>query len=151
MPLPPRLFPGDEELGKRDDDHRPGKRGPVSATWQQRRISHGPHRRTIKRVALGIVALIALYYFFKNMPTDLENPRARPTYNHDPQKPPQGSETKSPPASNQGTIPKTNEPKTSEGLHYFNGPIKFYKLASTLHAMARTHGSELINHNVVSY
>src|SRR3954447_23475400 len=85
MPLPPRLFPGDEELGKRDDDHKPGKKSNLGIPWQHRRLSQGPHRRTLKRAALGFIALVALYYFFKNMPTDLENPSHRPQYNHPPE------------------------------------------------------------------
>jgi hypothetical protein len=149
MPLPPRLFPGDEELGKRDDDHRPGKRVSMGNTWAQRRLAHGPHRRTMKRVALGIIALIAVYYFFKNMPTDLENPKLRPNYSHTPQEQPQGTGPKPPPSTNQDSSHITDDEKTTE--HYFNGPIKFYQLAKTLHAMSRTHGSELINRNVVSF
>lgn len=148
MPLPARLFPGDEELGKRDDDHIPGKRVPLGVTWQQRRIAYGPHQRTIKKVALGMLALIALYYFFKNMPTDLENPRTRPNYDHTPQNQAQG--TRPSPPSDQGSNPKNANREQTESLHYFNGPIKFYQLAQSLHAVSRTKGSDLINRNVVS-
>ena len=150
MPLPPRLFHGDEELGKKDDDHKPGTKGPLDRVWQQRRLLQGPHRRTIRRVGLGILALIGLYYFFKNMPTDLTNPRPRPNYDHPagPAAPISGS--RAPPPVNQVPTPKPVEEEAAvKSQHYFNGPIKFYQLASTLHAVSRTKGSELINQNVV--
>lgn len=151
MALPPRLFTGDEELGKKDDDHKPGRKSSLSAVWQQRRLSHGPHRRTLKRIALGALALIVVYYFFKNMPTDLENPRIRPHYDHSPQETTQGTGSKPATPANQGSMPKPgHEETTAVSPHYFNGPIKFYQLASTLHAVSRTKGSDLINRNVVS-
>ena len=146
MPLPPRLFSGDEELGKKDDDHRRGGRTPMGLAWQHRRIPHGPHRRTLKRLALGILAFIVLYYFFKNMPTDLENPRQRPSYgftagpNAPPPKSTPGEDSRSKPG-HEGTAESV--------AHDFNGPIKFYHLASTLHAVSKTRGAELINHNVL--
>lgn len=150
MALPPRLFAGDEELGKKNDDHKPGKKSSLGIAWQQRRLSHGPLRRTVKRVALGALALIAVYYFFKNMPTDLENPRPRPHYDHRIQETKPGTGSKPPPSINQDSIPKPgHEETTTVSPHYFNGPIKFYQLATTLHAVSRTKGSELINRNVL--
>lgn len=151
MPLPPRLFAGDEELGKKNDDHKPGKgmKSPLGIAWQQRRLPYGPQRRNMKRVALGLVVLISLYYFFKNMPTDLENPRPWPHYDHNPEQPgpAQGSR---PPAANQGSMQKPGHVETAKvPQHYFNGPIKFYQLASTLHAVSKTRGAELVNRNVV--
>lgn len=153
MPLPPRLFAGDEELGKKNDDHKPGMgvRSPLGIAWQQRRLPRGSQRRNMKRVALGLIVLICLYYFFKNMPSDLENPRPRPRYDHNPDQvgPAQGSR---PPAANQGSVQKPgNEQKVEVSQHYFNGPIKFYQLASTLHAVSKTKGAELVNRNVVCF
>lgn len=148
MPLPPRLFAGDVELGKKDDDHKQGMKSPLGIMWQQRRIPHGPHRRSMKRLALGILALVALYYFFKNMPTDLKPPRSRPNYG-----PPSSGAvpvipSKEPPSSQVGThLEKWKD--TEKVVKDFNGPIKFYKLAASLHAVANTRGSELVNRNVV--
>lgn len=145
MPMPPRLFPGDVELGKRDDDHKPGSKSGLGIAWQHRRMPHRPHRRTMKRIALGIFALVGLYYFFKNMPTDLENPRPRPSYG-----PAKTNTPSSNPPNNPGSVPKSGLKDTAEvPQHDFNGPIKFYHLASTLHAVSRTRGSDLINNNVV--
>lgn len=146
MPLPPRLFPGDEELGKRDDNHRPGgRKNALGLAWQHRRIPvvHGPHRRNLKRVALGMLGIICIYYFFKNMPTDLERPRQRPDFSRPSSI---GQPVKAPPQSSKSG----KEADTKLLLHDFNGPIKFYELASTLHAASRTRGAELINPNVVS-
>lgn len=142
MPLPPRMFPGDEELGKRDDDHKPGgKKNPLGLVWQGRRmaVAHGPPRRTLKRVGLGILALIAVYYFFKNMPTDLENPSRRPHY-----VPNTGSSTPS-------RTPTSQKAKggAAEIPHDFSGPIKFYELAESLHSVENTRGMDPINPNVV--
>lgn len=54
----------DEELGKKDDDHRytgPGRFNPL-----QRSAVHRP-----KRIVFLIVLIICAYQFFKHMPTDL--------------------------------------------------------------------------------
>jgi hypothetical protein len=146
MPLPPRLFPGDEELGKRDDDHKPGgAKNPLGLVWQHRRmgVTHGLHRRTLKRAALGILGLVVMYYFFKNMPTDVENRSYRPQYKAD---------TRPSPLPRAAAYPAIGKPpKQSDEapLHNFNGPIKFYDLAGTLHTVHHTRGFELINTNVV--
>jgi len=155
MPLPPRLFPGDEELGKRDDDHRPGTgiglgiKTPLGKVWQHRRMSHGPHRRTMRRLALGALAIIGLYYFFINMPTDLENPRQRPHYSSQGGGAGSGTDLRTPPAAQGSRFKPAHDQDAQEPLHNFNGPIKFYQLASSLHAVANTRGAELINQNVV--
>jgi hypothetical protein len=101
----------------------------------------------LKKIALGILGLIVLYYFFKNMPTDLENPRQRPNYG-----PSAGSNAPpKPPTVNQDSTSKPGSGGTAEPVaHDYNGPIKFYHLASTLHAVSKTRDSDLINHNVVS-
>ena len=145
MPLAPRLFPGDEELGKRDDDHRPGTKSPLGMAWQQRRIPHGPPRRSLKRAAMVVIVLIAAYYFFKNMPTDLKIPRARPHYDHSPGQSSLTAGARGPP-SDQGPMEEAKE----KSQYYFNGPIKFYQLASSLHDVSNTKGSELVNQNVVN-
>ncbi|TVY67464.1 hypothetical protein LSUE1_G007397, partial [Lachnellula suecica] len=152
MPLPPRLFPGDEELGKRDDDHKPGTglKSPLGIVWQQRRRSHVPQRRTMKRVALGALVFIILYYFFKNMPTDLENPRQRPHYASPGNVPAPANGLGRPPPGFQGSKSQPAAEKTTEvPLHNFNGPIKYYQLAASLHAVTNTRGGELINQNVL--
>lgn len=117
MPLPQRRFHGgDEELGKKDDDHKVGGKG---HTWQQRRIQAWPRRSSLKKFALGTLVVIGFYYFFKNMPTDLEQPRLRPSYG-----PPAGPNAPAP-----RTVPnrynsksRTTVEETEETpAHNFNG------------------------------
>ena len=155
--MAPRLFVGDEELGKKDDEYRPGMKSPLGlgAVWQQRRVSRLPPRRTIKRLGLGLLGIIVLYYFFYNMPTDLGPPRQRPNYhtNSDPEShtvPTKVADSKPQNVVKPGVSKHSSgkEPKTMP--HDFNGPIKFYRLAVSLHAVSNTRGSELINRNVVS-
>ncbi|RDL30461.1 Uncharacterized protein BP5553_10339 [Venustampulla echinocandica] len=158
MPLPPRLFPGDVELGKRDDDHRPGTKitNPLGLglglLWEPRRLPHAPHRRSIRRFALGVLALIALYYFFNNIPTDLGPPRKRPYYN-----PPDSGPT---PALPTGLKTSSAEPphkhkqeQEEDGVEIlrrnFNGPIKFYKLASSLRAAPTARPADLYNRDIL--
>jgi hypothetical protein len=146
MPLPPRLFPGDEELGKKDDDHKPGVNSPLRISWRQWRLSHGPHRRNMKRVALGLVILTCIYYIFKNMPTHLENPRPQPAYDHTSGQTRLAAGSWSLPPASQGSV-RVHEEITEAEQHYFNGPINFYQLSSTLRAVSKTRGSELVNQN----
>ncbi|CAG8977978.1 hypothetical protein HYALB_00001859 [Hymenoscyphus albidus] len=154
----PRFFPGDEELGKKDDEYKPGMKSPLGLRiiWQQRRTpSHLRYRRTFKRLGLGLLALVALYYFFYNMPTDLGQPRPRPHYH------PVEDTTYLPTSVPDVTLPKEpgkkppslpNGSKNGPGKevwHDFSGPIKFYKLASTLKSVSGTRGSQLLNRNVL--
>lgn len=150
MPLPPRLFPGDVELGKRDDDHRPGSKSSLSMAWQQHQLLHSPHRRTMKRLALAIIALVVLYYFFKNMPTDLKSPRTRPHYDHSGgQQSPIGSSKTPPPRDQDPTSDSERERTADQSLHHYSGPIKFYELAASLHGVVKNKGPPSTNKNVV--
>jgi hypothetical protein len=121
MPLAKRLFADDEELGKKDDDHRPAEGAMVAPTlraWRPRR----------KRVLIGFFALFFLYLFVKYIPTDVPPVSQRidtrfgmPT-GHAPNHEPVDSAAPSPP-------PRPSKTATE---HYFDGPIKFYNLGSTL-------------------
>lgn len=151
MALPPRLFPGDEELGKKYDDHQPGSKGSLGAIWQHRRLGHGPHRRTLKRLALGALAFITVFYFFRNMPTDMENPRVRPHYDHSSRDTTSGIVTRPPPVKH-GSAPQSVHDETAvASRHYFNGPIRFHQLASTLREVSRAKGSDSMNRNIASF
>ncbi len=140
MPHPPRLFPGDVELGKRDDDHKPGSKRPLSATWPHHRVFW---RRSNRKIVVGLVLLVALYYFFKNMPTDLGPRTSRPDYDHKSavQRPSRWPNSQ---AAKHGESGGSSQPGTAdsnlaepETKHSFNGPIKFYELAATLVAIAK--------------
>lgn len=154
MPLPPKLFQGDMELGKRDDDHKPGQRTPIGLAWKHRR----PHvqRRSIKKIMLGLLVGIGLYYFYKNMPTDLKNPRQRPHYTQSGGAPARAGwkGTDGLKASSSQLNPNEDSKSAGDELtdvpeHDFNGPIGFHRLASTLYGMAKVKGSDLVNKNVV--
>lgn len=117
MPVPQRRFHGDEELGKKDDDHKPGSKGPMARVWQQRRLPNGigPRRNSLKKIALGILVVIGLYYFFKNMPTDLKQPTRRPYY------PPAGPNAQaSKPSNNYDSTSKSAEEEDAPP-HKYNG------------------------------
>ncbi|TGO20596.1 hypothetical protein BPAE_0283g00080 [Botrytis paeoniae] len=147
MPLPPRLFHGDVELGKRDDDHRPGSKTPLGMAWQHRR----PHvqRRSMKKIIIGLLVGIGLYYFYKNMPTDLQNPRQRPHYTQNGGVPAQAGSRAPSPQLNSNQASKLDDDESTEIGHNFNGPIKFYQLATTLNAMSKVKGSDPVNNNVL--
>ncbi|KAE8442567.1 hypothetical protein EG329_003054 [Mollisiaceae sp. DMI_Dod_QoI] len=147
MPVPQRRFHGDEELGKKDDDHKPGTNGPMGRAWQQRRLPHGPRRSNMKRIALGLLVVIVFYYFFKNIPTDLKQPRQRTSYL--PPAGPNAPVSKTVPNSYDSTSKMMDEDTSDTPLHNFNGPIKFYQLASSLHGVSKMRGYESINQNVL--
>lgn len=150
MPLPPRLFPIEDELGKKDDDHEVSERGHMSLPWRPRRLLRGQRRHT-KRVILVIVVLCGLYYLFENIPTDLQNPRSRPSYNLAASQWTSASRSKET-ASSSRPNPKPKAPEEEREFkspYYFSGPINFYELAVSLHAASRTHTSELTTRNVV--
>ena len=137
-----RLFTGDEELGKKDDDHRPQtKSASSSSSWNTRKVSPAFRKR---RIVYGICALIFIYVFVKNIPDDLgPSPRGfSPRLNQDGQLP-QG--IADPPARK----PKRPATPSEAEEHYHDGPIKFYKLASSLHSVARLGGQNEYNKNVL--
>ena len=136
------LLAGDEELGKKDDDHRPSNGAAPSSSWSARRRPAGYQKR---RIFYGICAILCLYVFIKNIPTDL-GPTPRYKFNQrldDVGK--LGSEVSDLPTRKPR---KPAEPSEAEE-HYHNGPIKFYMLASSLHYTARLGGQHESNKNVL--
>ena len=136
------LLAGDEELGKKDDDHRPSNGTATPSSWSARRKPAGPRKR---RIFYGICALLCLYVFIKNIPTDL-GPTSRYNFNqrlNDMGK--LGTEIPDIPTRKPR---KPAEPSEAEE-HYHNGPIKFYMLAQSLHSAARLGGQHESNKNVL--
>ena len=136
-----RMFTGDEELGKKDDDHRPkANNASLSSSWSARKTSPAFRKR---RVFYAICALLFLYVFVKNIPDDLGPSReSNPRLNQG-EKLPDG--TADPPAKK----PKRPAIPSEAEEHYHDGPIKFYKLASTLYSVARLGGQHGSNKNVL--
>ncbi|KAL4784933.1 armadillo-type protein [Aspergillus varians] len=121
-----RLFLAYEELGKKDDDHRPNAH--PDQAWQPKSLR--PPRR--RRILLIPVMLFLLYIFFRNIPSDIPSVRDRlesrlPPPQHvlpDIPSPPGLSPSDSPP---HGRYDTGNE----DGL-YYEGEIQFYNLGRTL-------------------
>ena len=156
MARQPRIFVGDEELGKRDDDHKPGSKRHLAVEWPEWLSRRLITRRNLKRILLGVALVVGLYYFFKNMPTDLGPRTPRPNYGipraggrnrSSSMKPVKGTNT---PASDKiQTEPAESNGAETEEKHWYNGPIKFYKLAESLHAIPSMTGQADVNRNVL--
>jgi hypothetical protein len=145
MPYHSRVLSKDEELGKRDDDFRP-RRSHTTANafnifrWRKRRL-------------IGLLAgIILVYLFVTNPPSDLRHvdggrygqpadagqfADAR-THQYSRTEP-----TGAPPRSIK------DEEEIEGEKHYYTGPIKFYRLASSLHSITRTMGQRNTNRNVL--
>jgi hypothetical protein len=150
MPLWARMssiFLSDEELGKKDDDHKPAKLPTIrpQSYWAPSRPSP---RKTIKRVALAIAIGFAVYLFVHNIPTDLpQRDHRRPIYKHwedeslDPFKLPQ-TKSKPPPPGHGGH-------EIQPAAQTYSGPVKFVNLAESLYAISGTRGGSFMNKNVL--
>ena len=136
------IFTGDEELGKKNDDRRPNKNNALSSAWSARKIPPLPRRR---RIFYTLIACITLYLFFKNIPPPVEYgsriPHNRPVYGRSPKQ-------DLIPETTQEAPPHAEKPSDAE-THYFEGPIKFRKLAESLRAIARYQGYRDTNDNVL--
>jgi len=148
------IFLSDEELVKKDDDHKPARIPPVRSSWNPTRI---PPRMALKRLALALVAGVFVYLFIHNIPTNVGiRDHRRPVYTT-----PQGAfgRRPDPPKS----IPKGKSPLKAPSwgksgndkkeaatlANSYNGPIVFKNLASSLHAISGTHGDFHDNKNVL--
>ncbi|KAJ5945851.1 hypothetical protein N7454_002690, partial [Penicillium verhagenii] len=116
----------DEELGKKDDDHRfPPARS------QSLSLSKLPRPR---RLILALIGLVLVYQFFKHMPTDLSPARER----YDPRlrqqhPPPTPPNSEQPSAVPQLDISSESGTQRSEDKgELYDGKIKLYELAKSL-------------------
>ena len=168
MPSIARIYPRDEELGKRDDNYRP-RESSLSWTAAGGGGNGTPLRWRRKRFIAIIAGAIFLYVFVRNIPTDLGSidqrmgrplrpghsvqgaqfgqsrkpaPPPVPDVAGTPQMP-----TGAPPKEKTKTQPKNVALQQEE--HYYSGPIKFYKLAASLHAISKTMGHRALNRNVL--
>ncbi|KAL7627483.1 hypothetical protein AAE478_001676 [Parahypoxylon ruwenzoriense] len=136
------FFLSDEELGKKDDDHKPFKNGP---NWHPARV---PPRRSLRRIGLVSIVALLVYLFFKNIPVlGPDHRMRRPNYAYpDLAAAPKRPSYEQAPPSRPDTYPA--HPATPPG-RTFNGPVKFLELAPTLHAIGGTRGTMVINRNVL--
>ncbi|KAI0152426.1 hypothetical protein F4776DRAFT_659353 [Hypoxylon sp. NC0597] len=142
------FFLSDEELGKKDDDHKPSKSSGAlrQPNWHPAR---GPPRRSLKRIALVLVVATVVYLFIKNIPVLGPDARMRrPSYayppGHAPNVPKRPTYERPQPVQ-----PKPNNRPSTTPERTFNGPVRFLELAPTLQAISGTRGSMLINRNVL--
>jgi hypothetical protein len=124
MSLQRRFVAGDEELGKKDDDHYRGEPSVMASPTTTIFTWRGPRR---KRILLATAVFLILYLFVKNLPTDTVPARNRQGLRF----PPSGSQQHAPAA------PKSPPPRSDSSVdnrRYFEGPIKYYNLASSFGA-----------------
>ncbi|KAI0406186.1 hypothetical protein F4802DRAFT_119817 [Xylaria palmicola] len=159
------FFLSDEELGKKDDDHKPvksaGQRRPSS--WQPTRV---PPRRSLRRVGVAFAVAVFVYLFVRNIPVLGPDARMRrPTYPLSPGQPPShpvppppGTIMHPPDPAAQAQAQAQTQTQTqvltqalaaSTAEKGFNGPIKYTKLAVSLQAISSTRGSQMKNKNVL--
>jgi hypothetical protein len=147
-----RFFQGDDELGKKDDDHRPPASGPSHPsvwTWSP---TNGPRSRRRRIVVLCAVALL-LYLFLRSVPEGLPAAQdgrdgrfAGGSHHGAPFSPDAPSDSS--PLLPTGPPPRPRDEEERKE-HYYTGPVRFYKLAASLHSLAKTSGFRGANRNVL--
>ena len=143
MPLPGRIFAGDEELGKKNDDHRPIDGAISIPAWSWTKWNAAPRVRK-RRLIIGLLIGLVVYFFFKNIPTDL-GPVA------------QRVDTRVPGQTFGGfplsRIPPRKPPhpdgESESEKRYYDGPVNFYSLGGSLQGIAKTMGYRERNKNVL--
>ncbi|KAL8850026.1 MAG: hypothetical protein Q9221_005043 [Calogaya cf. arnoldii] len=139
-----RMFADDEELGKKDDDRKHRPTSLQLPAWSARKPA--PWRR--RRVLYALIACLALYLFVKNIPKP-DHPRVnlRPNYGTSPGHVP--TEIFKPVTDPSAQKPPRPDKPTEPEKHYYDGPIRFYKLAASLYAISRLRGQLPLNKNVL--
>ena len=95
-----------------------------------------------------LIGVVLVYLFIHNLPPDLGPIDERLGTPLRPGHVVHGAqELREPTGPPQPTEADDNE--GDKGRHYYNGPIKFYRLATSLHGISRTQGSRLFNRNVL--
>ena len=141
------MLAGDEELGKKDDDHRfkPARKpgwSLVSPTFRWRR----------RRILLAVAGLFLLYYLFHDTTDDTDestdgrypSPLGRPiTSTYEKPSAPEDEPT--------GLPPGIQRPRRGDAIpHTYDGQIRFFRLASTLRSSASaTSGYDRKNRNIL--
>ncbi|KAI8953679.1 hypothetical protein F4801DRAFT_105149 [Xylaria longipes] len=143
----------DEELGKKDDDHKHLKSASQRRTssWQPARV---PPRRAFKRITLVFVVAVFVYLFVHNIPVLGPNDRMRrPVYPGSHRAPPSHPDTPLPGNVMHPPDPSVQSQRQSLAVNAvekkFNGPIKFVNLAVSLQAITNTRGTQVNNKNVL--
>lgn len=139
MPLLGRIFAGDEELGKKDDDHKLKKSQLLPLPWAFRHSMLAFRRR---RLFYGVVCLIVLYLLFQNAPLRGYHAQRRGSWISG------GDRAVILEAAPTGQPPRPRvSPKAEE--HYYEDRIKFYNLAVSLHGILGLGRHNRVNRNVL--
>ncbi|KAK5001427.1 hypothetical protein LTR28_012657, partial [Elasticomyces elasticus] len=148
MPHPSRIYPPDEELGKKDDDRKVPR---TSSLPLWRFATRTPTRWRKKRLLALVIGAFLLWLFIHYIPTDLGSIDQRVGRPLRPGHSLQGQHSF--PETPTGPPPKPEgepgEPDEVTDKRYYGGPVKFYKLAQSLHGIARTMGHRPANRNVL--
>lgn len=140
--MPCDIYDKDEELGKRDDDFRPR---PSSTASTLLRPSRWRKRRLLTLLAIAGI----LYLMLRNLPMDISSGAedvgtpTSPTY---------WSPARSRVNEPFGAPPKAavvTDDEEEQSKHWYNGVIKFYRLAESLRGISRTMGQRETNRNVL--
>ncbi|KAI2628367.1 hypothetical protein GGS21DRAFT_240458 [Xylaria nigripes] len=145
------FFLSDEELGKKDDDHKKpvknvGRR--PSSSWQAARI---PPRRSLKRIAIAFVVVALVYLFVHNIPVLGPNHRMRRPIYLSSQPEYRGSRQLSEDEMRLSRSAAHGLTKAVDAAERtFNGPFRFNNLAISLQAVSNLWGDRSqTNKNVV--
>ncbi|KAK2011517.1 hypothetical protein LZ32DRAFT_533693 [Colletotrichum eremochloae] len=146
------LFLSDEEMGKKDDDHhRPGGSAIKNSILLRNRNSQWqpaakmPSRRLFRRIAYLLVIACGLWYLLSDLSLGFRSRSPHYIYPY-----PDGPrESRDPTFRNAGRLPKGQPAPQGPKQHDYNGPVKFHRLATSLHAIAATKGSQRVNQNVL--
>ncbi|OLN81016.1 hypothetical protein CCHL11_09978 [Colletotrichum chlorophyti] len=152
------VFLSDEEMGKKDDDHHRGGGGGGNKPhmllrnrnpqWQP--VAKMPSRRLSRRLALLLLIACGLWYLLSDVSFSFIDrpPNYIYPYPDDPRGHSSSSRDRDANSRKTGRRPK-GQPIPSGAERDYNGPIKFHQLASSLHAIAATKGSQAVNQNIL--
>lgn len=143
----------DPELGvvasaKKDDDlyMKGGKTLKSSTGWKSKPSARFPPRKTLKRLAVLLLVVAAVYVFIHNIPTDIgPRDRRRPVYVQPTGQAPLQPGLKTP-FSDRET---EQQPPVLHANGEYDGPLRFLELAESLHGISGTKGTQQINKNVL--
>lgn len=139
MPLLGRIFAGDEELGKKDDD-RKFRKGHVPPS---RTFRHSMPAIRRSRLVYGVVFLLLLYILFQHAPPDLGfHPQRWGSWGSD------NNQAASYEAAPTGQPPRSRASLKVEE-HYYEGRIKFYNLAVSLRGVMGLGRHNRVNRHVI--